>query len=254
MKVRFIFTLLLSIFLIACSKTNVDPYKSYRKYTSRDIYNLGIKDLANKHYSTASQDFAALNGIYPFGPFSEVGQVDSIYAYYKNGNDADAVAACDRYVRLYPRGNYVYYTYYMQGLVQFKMGLTWLQRWWGTDPALRAMTDKQQSFLAFSQVVQFYPDSIYASDAMAHMHYIRNEIARKELLIAQYYWDRGAYVASANRASAIVQHYQGTPSVIPALALMVNAYRKLGLTTIANNTLAILQANYPDAIKTYKLM
>ncbi|PHQ81077.1 MAG: outer membrane protein assembly factor BamD [Coxiella sp. (in: Bacteria)] len=247
MKLRLILLSALCIFIAGCSKTNVDPYKSYRKYSSHQLYRIGINDLVKEHYGEAAKEFEALNGLYPFGPDAEPAQLDLIYAYYKDSQKPAAVAAADRYIRLYPQNKNIAYAYYMRGRVQFNMGLTWLQRLWGTDPAPRSLINKKQAFLAFSQLARFYPTSPYAQDAIVRMHYIRNEIARKELLISDYYWDRGAYVASANRASAIVQHYQGTSMVKPALVMMVKSYRKLNEMQMANNSLRILRASFPNA-------
>lgn len=231
--------------MVGCTDTHVDPYKGYRTFSSRKIYNSGVSNLVTRHYDQATKDFEALNGLYPFGPYAEPGQLDLIYAYYKNDDDVGAVAAADRYIRLYPQNPNVAYAYYMRGLVQFSMGLSWLQRLWGTDPAPRSMMSKQQAFLAFSQLARFYPNSPYTPDAIMRMRYIRNEIARKQMLIAKYYWDRGAYVASADRASYVVQHFEGTPASISALAMMVKSYHKLGLTRMEHNTRAIFNASYP---------
>lgn len=245
MKLRHLIPLILCIFFAGCSQTHVDPYKGYRQFTAKQLYDHGIHRLAKKDFAQAAKTLEALNGLYPFGRYAEPGQLDLIYAYFKDDQKAAAVAASDRYIRLYPQNPHVAYAYYIRGLVQFQMGMTWLQRLWGTDPAPRSMIDKQQAFLAFSQVARFYPNSPYAPDAVMRMNYIRNEIARKNLLVAKYYWDRGAFVASADRASYIVQHFQGTPAVVPALAIMVKSYDKLGLPTMANYSMAILQASYP---------
>ena len=72
--------------------------------------------------------------------------------------------------------------------------------------------------------------------------------------IAQFYYDQKAYVAAANRASTVVEHYDRSPSVIPALNIMVKSYRKLGLTQMANNTLRIFEASYPTSPVLKKLM
>ena len=247
MKLRVITLAILCFFIAACSKTEVDPYKAYRKYSYNQLYHQGMVDLGKGHYDVAAKDFDALNGIYPFGPRAAPAQLDLIYAYYMDSQNDQAIAAADRYIRLYPQDAHIDYAYYMRGRVQFITGMTWLQRWWGSDPAARSMDDKEQAFLAFSELVRFYPNSIYAPDAIVRMHYIRNELARQQLLIADYYWDRGAYLACANRAASIVQNYEGTPEVKPALILMVKSYRQLGLTTMANNSLQILQASYPNA-------
>ncbi len=241
---RLLIVLLLGVLLAGCATTETDPYKDYRKYSSQQLYQQGVANLAKGKYDDASKEFDAFIGLHPFGRYAEVAQLDSIYANYKNNDDAGAVASAERYIAMYPQSRHVAYAYYIQGLVQFHMGLTWMQRLWGTDPAPRSLTDKKQAFLAFSQVVRLYPHSRFAPSALQHMHYIRNEIARKDLLIAQYYWDRGAYVAAANRASSVVQHYQGTPSVKLALALMVKSYHKLSLPKMVAQTQHIMQASY----------
>jgi outer membrane protein assembly factor BamD len=79
------------------------------------------------------------------------------------------------------------------------------------------------------------------------MRYIRNLFAEQEVGIAQFYYDKKAYVASSNRASSVVEHYDRSPWVIPALKIMVKSYRKLGLTAMTNNTMKIFEASYPNA-------
>lgn len=247
MKKYCLFVLPVVLLLTACSKGYVDPYKAYRQKTASQIYHHALHRLATGKYEKAAKDFEALNAVYPFGPYAEPGQLDLIYAYYKNDEAPSAVAAADRYIRLYPQNPHVAYAYYMSGVVQFYQGLNWIQHWWGTDPSTRALNYKEQAFMAFSQLARRYPHSPCVPDAIVRMHYIRNVLARQELLIADYYFQRGAYVAAANRASHVIQHYDGTPSVIPALSVMIRSYRALHVPQLAGKTLRIFRASYPQA-------
>lgn len=238
--------LILLITLAGCAKTS-DTFSAYRGMKSKIIFDRAEKNLVHQNYSAAIKDYQALNALYPFGPYSQQGQLDVIYAYYKNDDSPSALAAADRYARLHPRGKYVDYAYYMKALISFQEGGTWLQRWAKTDMASRDIGDKKKAFLSFEQIVTIFPHSPYAYDSMLHMIFIRNMIARKQVLIARYYMKREAYVAAANRASYVVEHFEGSPEVIPALAVMVKAYRKLGLTSLIDNTMKIFQASYPDS-------
>lgn len=250
-KIALIFIL---IALIAgCSKKNQDPYKSFRHQTSTAIFNGGERALANGDYSQAVKQFEALDAIYPFGPYAEQGQLDIIYAYYKNNDDPSALAAADRYIRLYPRGGNVDYAYYMRGIVGFTLGLSWLQKMVGTDPAPRDVSTLQQSFSSFATVVRLFPHSQYAPDSVLRMAYIRNLFARREIEIASFYMQKKAYVAAANRASYIVEHFEGSPEVVKALAIMVKAYRSMGLNKMADSTYAILRASYPNSPEVARL-
>ena len=245
--------IILAVLLSGCG-SSFTTFKAYKGKTAETIFHEGENALAKHDYSKAVKDFQALNAIYPFGPYAEQAQLDLIYAYYKNGEDVSTVAAADRYIRLYPRGKYVAYAYYMKGLVTFYQGGTILQRFLHIDPAPRDLTTRKEAFMAFSRIVHEFPDSPYAVNAAHRMQYIRNIVAKKQLLIAKFYLKRKAYVAAANRASGILVHYNGTPSVMGALAIMVKSYRAMGLTGLSHNTMKLFKANYPHAKALKKLM
>ena len=57
---------------------------------------------------------------------------------------------------------------------------------------------------------------------------------------------RGAYLAAANRGKYVVANYQRTPAVADALAIMADAYTKLGMADLANDTKRVLEMNHPD--------
>ena len=250
-KLALVFALIL--FLVGCSHQDVDPYAAFRHQAAASIFNNAEKSLEKGSYAESVQNFEALDAIYPFGPYAQQGQLDIIYAYYMDGDDASSVAAADRYIRLYPRGKNVPYAYYMRGVIGFVEGLSWLQKMVGTDPAPRDVTTLQKSFTSFSTVVELFPESRYAHDSLVRMTSIRNMMARREIEIAGFYLERKAYIAAANRASYVVQHFQDSPQVIQALAIMVKSYRSLGLTKMADSTYKLLQVNYPNSSEFKKL-
>lgn len=241
---RIILLLFLACFLSGCASTR-DEYASYRHETAADIYNSAHASLVKGHYSDAVNGYEALDAIYPFGPYAEKGQLESIYAYYKDGDLPSAVTAADRYVRLYPRGKYADYAYYMRGVINQLQSFSWFQRKLGVDPSWRDLSGQQQAFSSFTEVVTIYPYSPYAADSLLRMRYLRNIFAQHALDLAEYYYSQRAYVAAANRASFVIQHFDGTLATPDALALMVKSYRKLKLDSLAENTNRILQANYP---------
>ena len=244
-KLLAVLLIITSVILVGCAPKFEDPFKSYHGKTSQQIFDQGEAQLAKGDYDQATKSFEALDALYPFGPYAQQGQLDIIYAYYKNNDFAEASIAADRYIRLYPRGRDVDYAYYMKGRVLFEQGNPWLERRLGVDAAPRDLGAKRDAFAAFNQLVLFYPHSRYVPDSILHMRYLRNLFARHQILIAQFYYRRRAYVASANRAAYVLQHFQRTPQVIAALKIMIDSYQKLGLVKLANNTKSILQASYP---------
>ena len=57
---------------------------------------------------------------------------------------------------------------------------------------------------------------------------------------------RGAYVAASNRAREIVEKYQKAPVMPQALALMAKSYKVMGMNDLMENTLKVLELNYPQ--------
>jgi outer membrane protein assembly factor BamD len=104
----------------------------------------------------------------------------------------------------------------------------------------------RESFADFGQLLARFPGSEYAPDARQRMVYLRNLLARSEILSGRFYLERDAYVAAVNRGRNVVENFPSTPSVADGLALMIEGYLKLNLPEPANDALAVLAANYPD--------
>lgn len=239
----------LVLLLCGCANNALhDSFSAYGNKTVSELYHESKSNIQDGHYNRAAKELEAMSALYPFGVYAEEGLINLVYAYYKNDDGNEALAAADRYLALYPYGKYADYAYYMKGVIAFKQGFSWLQRKAGINPAPRDLSNFKSAYLSFSQLVQQFPSSPYVPDSVARMRYIRNLFAEKEVGIARFYYDQKAYVAAANRASIVVEHYDRSPWVIPALAIMVRSYQKLHLTNMANNTLRIFQASYPNSV------
>ncbi len=243
-KILLLMTLLSAIFLSACA-TSTDPADAYKGESPHQIYQRGKAALRDKGYSEAIKRFEALDVQYPYGAETESAQFYLIYAYYMKEEYALSVAAADRFIRIHPTNPHIDYAYYMRGLADYYQNLGILERVFSIDLATRDLTQIQKSYADFSELVTRFPDSRYTPAAHQYMIYLRNVLASHELEVAQYYYDKKAYVAAINRASGLVAHYQEAPAVQGGLELMANAYHKLGLTQLETDTRKVLKYNYP---------
>ena len=116
--------------------------------------------------------------------------------------------------------------------------------------AQRDPRTEHESMQSFLELTQRYPNSPYAADAVQRIIYLRNALARGEMYTANFYMQKGAYAAAANRAKYVVDHYDRTPSIPAALALMAKAYDHLGMPKLANDARRVLKLNFPDRAKT----
>jgi outer membrane protein assembly factor BamD len=160
--------------------------------------------------------------------------------------NAGKAALDDGVIKLNPRHPNVDYAYYVKGLARFDQGRGFLDRISPLDPSQRDPGRALESFEDFSVLVNRFPNSRYAKDARKRMLYLRNNLAKHELHVANYYMRRGAYVAAANRAKYVVENYDRAPSVPRALVVMSKAYKVLGLTDLSDDVVRVLRLNYPE--------
>jgi outer membrane protein assembly factor BamD len=212
------------------------------------LYRDAISDIKASNYPGAIQRYEMLEARYPFSEQAKQGQLDLIYAYYKNRSAEAAIDQADQFIRENPTHPRVDYAYYVRGLVYFESGANWLERKFKADNAKRPPHEARKSFQAFQILVQQYPKSPYAADARQRMVFLRNRLADYEIAVARYYLKRGAYVGAANRAKGVIEGYDGAPAVDDALKILAASYRRLEIDDLADRTDAVRQANLaPDA-------
>ena len=226
----------------ACSSQQVVD----ENLSETELYKQAQEQLDNKNYTPAVATLKALESRYPFGRYAEQAQLELIYAYYKNQEPEAAKAAAERFIRLHPQHPNVDYAYYLKGLASFEQDRGLLARFLPLDMTKRDPGAARDSFNEFAQLVNRYPNSRYAPDAKARMIYLRNLLAAYEVHVAHYYLKRDAYVAAANRGRYVVENFQETPAVGDGLAVMTEAYQRLGLDDLAATSLTTLKLNYPE--------
>ena len=99
----------------------------------------------------------------------------------------------------------------------------------------------------FSRLVRGYPQSQYATDANKRLVYLKDRLAKYEYSVAQYYTDRGAWVAVTNRVEGMLRDFPDTKATRDALPLMEHAYRELQLNAQADKVAKIIAANNSNA-------
>ncbi|GMG88571.1 outer membrane protein assembly factor BamD [Biformimicrobium ophioploci] len=237
-----------AVLLGACASTDEqdDTGLPSGSRTETAFYEAAQKQLRSSQWDLAIKNLRALEDNFPFGTYAEQAQLELIYAYYRNYENDAAITAADRFIRLHPQHRNVDYAFYMKGLASFTEGTGLFERFLPTDLTKRDPGSARESFAHFSQLLSRYPESPYANDAQQRMVHLRNLLARYEIHVANYYFKRGAYVASANRGRFVVENFQQTPSVPDALAVMIQAYHLLEMPELEQNTKRVLLENYPN--------
>jgi outer membrane protein assembly factor BamD len=213
------------------------------------LYEMAKRASDNGNYRDAIAYYEQLEARFPFSNPARQGQLDLMYAYYKNREPESAIDQADQFIRENPAHPRVDYAYYVKGLVQFERNPNFLERWFNADLSERPPIDARKSFQAFQTVLERFPNSEYADDSRKRMVFLRNRLAAYEIYVAEYYLKRGAWVGAINRCKYTIENYDGAPQIKRALAIMAESYRRLGMEDLAADTEKVLKENTsPDQV------
>jgi len=238
--------ILLITVLAACSSTPDEITGAAKINNAFKLFEKAQYSMYSGNYRSAVEYLERLDSLYPFGAYSHQAQLNLIYSYYKLSDYETGIASAERFIRQNPRHKDLDYAYYMKGLINFSTETGFGKELFSAPISERDAGAARQAFDDFAELIRLYPNSRYAKDAQQRMIFLRNRLAEYELHVANYYLQRTAYLAAANRAKYVVDHYPRTPAVPHALEMMVTAYNLLDLPDLAENSRRVLLLNYPN--------
>jgi outer membrane protein assembly factor BamD len=216
-------------------------------WSAQRLYGEAKDAMASKDWPRAVRYLEKLEARYPYGRFAQQAQLEIAYCHYKDGERASAVAAVDRFIKMYPNHSSTDYAWYLKGLINFNDNYGVLSNLATPDMSDRDPKSTRESFNAFKEVVARYPESKYAADATLRMRYLVNALASHEVHVARYYMKRGAYLAAANRAQYAIRHYSQAPAVEEAVFVLVLAYDRLGMGDLRDAADRVMRSNFPES-------
>lgn len=212
------------------------------------LYNKAHGWLENSSYAAATRAYQRLIARFPSGAYNEQAQLDMAYSQYKDNQPDDALSTVNRFIKTYPANPHVDYAYYLRGLINFDRTSGVVERYIRRTGAQtrRDQGYNLQSFDDFSELSRRFPDSAYTADARQRMIYLRNVLAQYEINVSEFYLRNKAYVAAADRAQYVIEHYQQSPQTGDALAILTRSYLALQQKAQADETRQVLALNYPN--------
>jgi outer membrane protein assembly factor BamD len=238
--------LLMALTLGACSLFG-DVKDETANWSADRLYNEARDAVREGNYNRATKLFEQLEGRFPYGRYAQQAILEAAYANYKSGETAAAIAGADRFIKTYPNHPNVDYAYYLKGLANFNDDQGLLGFVVEVDLSARDPKAAREAYGIFTDLAKRFPDSRYASDSIARANYLVNALSSHEVHVARYYYNRGAYVAAANRAQASLTTYPRTPANEDALWVMVQSYDRLGMEKLRDDAKRVLAATYPTS-------
>jgi outer membrane protein assembly factor BamD len=228
-----------STLVVAACSGKARPRLAYEERPVEALYNTGYQRLTSQRWADAVDYFQEVERQHPYSEWSRRAILMQIYAYYQNSNYADAQAAADRFIQLFPGNSGAAYAYYMKALCNFEQ-ITDVGRDQGyAQGALDGLRD----------VVRRFPGTSYATDATVKIDMVNDQLAGKEMAIGRYYQRAHQPLAALNRYKAVIDNeaYQRTSHTPEALYRLVEVNLELGLKEEATRNGAVLGFNYPGS-------
>ena len=216
-----------------------------KDWGAADFYKAAKEQFDSGSWDAAIKLYEQLEAKYPYGRFAQQAQLEIAYAYYKQGEPAQAISAIDKFAKLHPNHENLDYALYLRALVNFKEDLGPLTRFANQDLADRDPKAARESFEGFKEVVTRFPESRYAEDSRERMAYLVEALARHEVKVARYYLARGAWLAAANRAQGAITRFPNSPIHEDALEVMIEAYDRMGMGELRDDARKVLAKNFP---------
>lgn len=172
--------------------------------TAQELYEAGLEYMKEKDYSNAAEYFQKLKDKYPFSPYTPQAELALGDAWFLDEEYELAVDSYQEFEALHPRHEMIEYVIYQIGVSNFKLFKS-------IDlPQARVV----EAMEYFRRLVDTYPESKYADQAVAYISECRRLQAEHEVFVADFYWRSENYGAAWERYSYIVANFQDRPKIV----------------------------------------
>ena len=232
--------------LVGCASKEKNEFAGW---SVDKLYTEGRDQMNAGDYTRSALLLEATIAQYPFSVQATQAQLELPYVYWKDESRLKALAAADRFITLNGSHPQLDYMYYLKGIINYNNNTGFIKTLLTRDVGSNASDPRAatEAFNAFKTLVTKFPESRYAPDARKRMVQLVNTLSQQQLRIAEYYYDRGAYLAAINRAQGILKNFDGTISTENALIIMMQSYDKLGMNDLRDDTRKVSLTNFPNS-------
>lgn len=235
-----------AVIVSACSSTkgSDDPTAGW---SADRLYREARTEMTDRNWTQARTHLESVESRFPFGGYAQQALMDLAYVNWKDEQPEQALAAIDRFQQQYPNHAGTDYMLYLKGLITFTPPSAMFSSITQQDPSERDPKGLRESYQAFSELIERYPNSRYTEDAKKRAAWLVSTLAQHEVHVAQYYYERKAYLAAINRAQTVLTEFQGVPTAEKALYIMYLSYDQLNMPQLRDDTKRVLDSNFPDS-------
>ena len=240
LQFKVIFIVLISFFLLECSKDISTQTKISEKNLESQVietYNQGMESLKQGDVLFAAKKFNEAEMLFPQSDWAPKSALMAAYSYYTQDYYGDAIAELDRFLKIYPYHENINYAYYL-------LGISYYEQIVDEKKDLESILNAKN---IFNKLIDKFPNTEYALDAKFKLNLINDILASKEIYLGRYYLNKQKWIPAINRFKTIVDEYEDTIYIEEALYRMVEVYYILGLKDEAQKYASLLGYNYQSS-------
>ncbi len=237
---RFFIIILVSSYLISCSKNNTKVSEINEKSLDLQVleaYKEGKESLELGDVLYAAKKFNEAEILYPQSEWAPRSALMAAYSYYLQDYYIDAEAELLRFLKIYPKSKNQDYANYL-------LAITYFEQIVDEKKDLQSIINAKKYF---EIVINNYPSTNYALDSEFKLDLINDILASKEMYVGRYYFERKKWIAAINRFKKIIDDYDTTIYVEEALHRLVEVHYTIGLEDEAQKYAQVLGYNYESS-------
>src|SRR2546421_7982971 len=201
-----------------------------------DLYQAGEQELNKKNYVAARANFQKIVERHPQSNYAPRARLLIGEAYFREGTFDKAIKEFEGFMSFYPRHE-------IADLVQFRLAMSYYDQLKPVEQD-QALTVKATDQL--KKLVREYPESRYASDALAKIEICRGRLAQQELWVAAYYFETENNPAAARqRLEGVLRDYPRTLIIPEAMFRLADLNAREGRAAEAQDLFRKLAEEYP---------
>ena len=183
---------------------------------AEELYAIGAQELTAKRYDVARDNFKKIVERQPNSSYAPRARFLIGEAYYREAEFDKAIKEFEAFVSIFPR-------HQIADLVQYRLAMSYYDQ---MKPVEQDQGLTQRALDQFRKLVKEYPESRYATEALAKIDICRGRLAQKEVWVANYYFTQGNPSAARQRLELVLKRYARTLVIPETLYLLaeVNFY------------------------------
>ena len=237
---NFLLTFLIIFTLISCSEKEekISVIKEDNlEMQMIEAYNEGLKEFERGDIFFAVKKFNEVELLYPQSIWAPRSTLMAAYAYYSQLYFNDSINELERFLDKYKNHPNTDYAYYLLAVCHYNQIVD----------EKKDLGEIVKSKEYFNLILEEFPNTDFAEDAMFKLELIQEILASKELYLANYYLEREKWIPAINRYKKIVDQYDTTIFIEEALYRLVEINYKLGLVDEAKKYSVLLGYNYQSS-------